>query len=206
VKEETAELKESLKLFGITSFVAHADIRPTREWQDEIENALGSMDAFVVLLTERFHESDWTDQEVGYALGRGVPLIAVKLGRDPYGFIGKFQALSSDWEKAPVKLVKLLIKEPRMLDAYLQAAAKCKSFDDGNILAKILPAIEGLTAKQVADLVSSFNSNNQLQGSYGFTGKWSSKFGDGLPGHLTRLTGDRYVLTSSDEIQKARKR
>ncbi len=160
----------------------------------------------MVLLTEKFHQSDWTDQEVGYALGRGVPLIAVKLERDPYGFIGKFQALSSDWDRAPVKLVKLLVKDPRMLEAYLQSVSKCKSFDDGNILAKILPAIESLTAKQVADLISSFNSNSQLQGSYGFSGKWSSKFGDGLPSHLTRLTGDRYELTSSDEIQKARKR
>ena len=39
-KKETAELKEKLKLFGISGFVAHEDIHPTKEWQDEIENAL----------------------------------------------------------------------------------------------------------------------------------------------------------------------
>ena len=98
VKKETADLKDRLRLFGIACFVAHEDIHPTKAWQDEIENALASMDGFVALLTADFHDSDWTDQEVGFAIARGVPLIAVRLGKDPYGFIGKFQGLSSMFE------------------------------------------------------------------------------------------------------------
>jgi hypothetical protein len=39
VKKEAAELKERLHLFGISCFVAHEDIHPTKAWQDEIENA-----------------------------------------------------------------------------------------------------------------------------------------------------------------------
>jgi hypothetical protein len=100
VKKETATLKERLNLFGVSAFVAHEDIHPTKEWQDEIENALFSMDTFVALMTDGFHDSIWTDQEVGVAFGRGVPIISVKLGKDPYGFIGKFQALSCSWEAA----------------------------------------------------------------------------------------------------------
>ena len=65
----------------MSCFVAHVDIHPTKEWQDEIESALSSMDGFVALLTDKFHESDWTDQEVGFALARGVPIIAVRLKR-----------------------------------------------------------------------------------------------------------------------------
>ena len=61
-----------------------------------------AMDAFAALMTEGFHDSDWTDQEVGFALARGVPVIAVKLGRDPYGFLGKFQALRADWDQRRV--------------------------------------------------------------------------------------------------------
>jgi hypothetical protein len=102
VKRETAALKERLQPFGISCFVAHEDIRPTKAWQDEIVNALTTMDAFVALLTDDFHRSLWTDQEVGFALGRNVPIISVKLGKNPYGFIGKFQALSCDWKGAPL--------------------------------------------------------------------------------------------------------
>jgi len=32
VRKETADLKEKLKLFGISGFVAHEDIHPTKEW------------------------------------------------------------------------------------------------------------------------------------------------------------------------------
>lgn len=50
-KEKTAQLQEALKPFGISSFVAHSDIEPTAEWQNEIEFALLSMDAVAAILT-----------------------------------------------------------------------------------------------------------------------------------------------------------
>lgn len=201
VKKESAHIKERLAVFGISSFVAHTDIHPTKEWQDEIENALASMDAFVALLTEKFHESYWTDQEVGYALGRGVPLIAVRIGRDPYGFIGRFQALTCDWDDAPWALVKLLIKQSRMLDSYISAVSQCPSFENGNALSQVLPYLDTLTGEQADKLVSAYRANPQIRGSYGFDGRWPSKFGPGLASHLRRVTGKPYVATSSGEIE-----
>jgi hypothetical protein len=64
---ETAKLKEELGRFGVSAFVAHEDILATRKWQNEIENAHRSMDAFAALMTDDFHDSDWTDQEAGFA-------------------------------------------------------------------------------------------------------------------------------------------
>ena len=97
-KVETSKLKHSLAKLGVGAFVAHEDIEPTEEWQKEIESAIFSMDAMVALLTPDYHDSNWTDQEVGAALGRGVPLITVKLGMSPYGFMGKKQAMSGSFE------------------------------------------------------------------------------------------------------------
>ena len=82
-KAQTAELKERLGLFGVSCFVAHKDIEPLKEWQNEIELALASMDALAALLTPGFHESFWTDQEIGFAFARRVPIIPVRLGMDP---------------------------------------------------------------------------------------------------------------------------
>jgi hypothetical protein len=90
-----ADLAFALLLrYQISAFVAHRDIEPTREWQNEIELALRTCDAFIALLTPEFHESNWTDQEIGFAMGRGVLIVSVRLGQDLYGFIGKFQALN----------------------------------------------------------------------------------------------------------------
>lgn len=95
-----AELQESLLDFGISSFIAHNDIEPTQEWQTQIETALSTCDALVALLHEDFHASNWTDQEIGFAMGRGVPVYSVRFGQDPYGFIGRFQAFNGNGKVA----------------------------------------------------------------------------------------------------------
>lgn len=96
-----AELQTALLNQGITSFVAHNDIEPTAEWQTQIELGLASSDALVALLHPEFHDSNWTDQEIGYAMGRGIPVFSVRLGVDPYGFIGRFQAFNGHAKTAP---------------------------------------------------------------------------------------------------------
>lgn len=200
-KKETSALKDELKLFGISCFVAHEDIHPTKAWQDEIENALSSMDGFVALMTDKFHESNWTDQEVGYAVARGVPIIAVRLGTDPYGFIGKFQGLSSDWLTAPEEIAKILIKNEQMIGAYLAALRSCPNFDSGNRLAKVLPNIEKLSESQMNTLVAAYNENDQLTGSRGFNGTVPNEHGPGLVSRLNALGNRQFRYTSFRKIE-----
>jgi hypothetical protein len=95
-KRQGAALRTALRHFGITGFVAHEDIHTSDEWQDEILRALVSMDAFVAILTFDFNSSKWTDQEVGIAVARNVLLIPINKGMVPYGFLSKYQALSSN--------------------------------------------------------------------------------------------------------------
>ncbi len=59
--------------YHISGFVAYETIDPGELWQREIEAALRSMHAMAALITPDFHDSKWTDQEVGWALGSGVP-------------------------------------------------------------------------------------------------------------------------------------
>ena len=201
IKEEATSFKASLETYGVSAFVAHKDISPTAEWQEEIKKALHTMDAFVALLTDGFHSSEWTDQEIGYALCREVPIIPVKLGVDPYGFIGKVQALSSGWHSVPLDIVKILVrKDPLMVDNYVKAVARCQNFDHANSLATVLDAITSLTDEQAAGLVSAFKTNHELQGSYGFNGRYSSRHGDGLLSHLLRLTTNQVHHNAIREV------
>jgi len=191
-KKETAELKNALRSYGVSSFVAHEDIHPTEEWQNEIENALSTMDGFVAVMTPEFHESYWTDQEVGYAFARGVPIIALRLGRDPYGFIGKFQGLTADWLSAPAEIAKLLMRHERMFPAFLRSIRECWSFEHGNRIAELLPAIEKLNDEQIDELVSVYNEGGQAAGSYGFSGSKPRLHGLGLVHHLKRLSSRKF--------------
>jgi hypothetical protein len=92
-KDKATRLRDCLVPFHIAGFVAHQDIYPTAEWQIEIERALISMDAFLAIHTVGFSQSFWTQQEVGFAVGRGVKIISFKMDEDPTGFISKRQAL-----------------------------------------------------------------------------------------------------------------
>lgn len=94
-KEQTSRLQQALKKYAITSFVAHEDIEPSREWQIEIESALHTMDAMAAILMPGFKESNWCDQEVGFAVCRDVLIIPVRRHLDPYGFIGKYQGIQA---------------------------------------------------------------------------------------------------------------
>jgi len=95
-KAKAGALRLSLRRFAISAFVAHEDIEPTREWQDEIEAALFSMDALAAIVTPKFVGSEWADQEVGVAIGRGTLVIPVMRQATPHGFIGKFQAVNGN--------------------------------------------------------------------------------------------------------------
>ena len=114
-KKTVGQLQIALRKYGISTFVAHVDIEPTRKWQDEIEAALFSMDALAAILMPGFEESNWTDQEVGVAIGRGVPVIPIIKGLDPYGFIGKYQGLNTSRKsvnQVAEALFKILVSSP----------------------------------------------------------------------------------------------
>lgn len=87
------ELKGGLESFGFAVFLAHEDLKPSLPWRKEILKSLRQCDVFIPILTRGFMESDWTDQETGFALALKKKIIPVRVHDNPYGFIGAFQAL-----------------------------------------------------------------------------------------------------------------
>jgi hypothetical protein len=112
-RADTATLKNDLSQYGISAFVAHADIQVTREWEDEIMRALLSMQCLVALVTPNFHESFWCNQEIGVALGRGVQVVSVKLEAVPQGFAGSKQGMPgslSSLDRMAKGIVEVLLR------------------------------------------------------------------------------------------------
>lgn len=200
-KTLATEIKEGLADFEIASFVAHEDIEPTAEWQTEIERALFSMGMLVALLTEGFRESKWTDQEVGVAIGRRVPIVSVSLGVDPYGFIGKYQAIrgvSRYRDQILDKILGILFKKDGVreeaVDAFIKKVANAESFARANFLARYLPMLDQLSPEQEQALVEAFNSNNQVY--------CARSFFRNLPDHMKRITGNSYRLEEQHEYSR----
>ena len=111
-RRQVAQVREQLESRSLRCFVAHEDVTPSTIWQNEILNALNTMDVFVGFLTDDFHGGGWPDQEVGYACQRGVPRVFVKVeGVDPIGMVAREQALRTSWESAGQEIIAHLERE-----------------------------------------------------------------------------------------------
>jgi len=202
-KTKSGKLKEELEKYGVSCFVAHTDIEPTKEWVQEIENALFSMDILIALMTEDFHDSDWTDQEIGVAVGRHILIIPVKIGKDPYGFIGKYQALAGTWEKIS-KMAKdvlsIIVEHPstktRAKRAVIHAFKDSPFYDTSKFfVTEVLPNFEELEEAEIEEVISAFNTNSQIYDC--FTAQ------SGLPDLLHKWTGNYYRINKEKKLVKA---
>ena len=163
------DIKNSFLTYHVASFVAHEDIEPMLEWQSEIERALFSMDLLVALLTPTFSQSNWTDQEVGVAIGREVPVVPIRLGKDPHGFIGKYQAIQeTSASKIVEKIVDYLVRHDGINlhlkqlaeEALASALRDYSNVDRANILARVSSEIDRSPPDVAESLKTAFTSEN----------------------------------------------
>jgi len=168
-KVKTALLQKSLRRYGISAFVAHEDIEPTKEWLTEIEKALFTMDALVAILTPDFKESKWTDHEVGIAIGRGLLVIPIRKGIDPYGFISKFQGVQGNGknigEVANI-LFEILSHNPKTRDRMIASLVDLLLFsgnpNEAHSKLSLLSRIESIPAKHLEKLKNNFVNSPKL--------------------------------------------
>lgn len=201
-KEDATKLKEALTRYGISCFVAHEDIEPTKEWQKEIERALFSMDVLVALLTVDFHDSSWTDQEVGVAIGRGIIHITIRLGIDPYGLMGKGQGLGGcelgDPQGMATKIFGILCKrmpdKSRLFEAALSTYASSGSWaQSGWYVEQLLANFESLTVSQVERVMDAYRTNDENK--FSFAGK------SNLRPLLEKWTGEQWQVIDNELVR-----
>lgn len=206
------EIRDYLSRWAVDVFVAHDTIEPSREWQDEIESALGTADALAALLTPEFVHSRWCDQEVGFCLARGIPLVPITYGAMPHGFIGKFQGLRAEdrsiWFIGP-NLFRILATheglEEKMDWPIVQRYAWSRNFDgtrEAFELLKRIPA-ERWTEEMIAEVETEALQNKQVSDAVALNP--SRPMTDAVRQHLDELLGreakpDQVTSGSEDDI------
>jgi serine/threonine protein kinase len=126
-RSRMSALKASLSNWGICAFIAHEDIEASREWRDEVEAGLETMDILAAVVEPGFKESDWCAQEVGYALGRKIDIIPLRAGLDPFGFFGKYQGIPIKGkipDQVANEIANLLLKKPKHREQCLKSLGK----------------------------------------------------------------------------------
>lgn len=173
-KVEARELSDALEDYGMSCFVAHDTIQPMSEWRAEIMKGLQTMEVMLIFLTDDFPESMWCHQEVGFALGKGVPIISLKLGRiDPPGFISHVQAqrgkIDSPFKSAAALfplIGKALGQQDRLNDVLVNAFVAAPSWSDArDRFDRLVAQVNQLTDVQLETIIAAYKANNQLHGS-----------------------------------------
>ncbi len=173
-------LASSLERYGVHGFVAHEHIDPGREWADVIRSCLFTCDALVAVLHDGFHESNWTDQEVGFVMGQHKFAVAVRAGTDPYGFLGAVQGIPAPpqlFQPAPVldgvasvlarDIVQVLAAEQRtqttLRDALVSKLTQSRNWDMSNEIIDVLRQCPKITKDQYFQLRDAEKSNVEVR-------------------------------------------
>ena len=173
---QVTQIKNELLSFGIDAFVAHQDIEPTSEWLTEIRKALSSCHAFAAIICGDFQSSHYCDQEVGFALQRGILVIPVRVELDPYGFMAPLQGISAfnlKPSEIASELRKLIVNHPTTRDAAAAAERasiarlgddflNSSNFGTSTELLKRLESYGKLPRVVVEKIAASWEKNDQI--------------------------------------------
>lgn len=173
-KTEISNLKEELEIYNISGFVAHEDIEPTKEWGNEILLALNSAHALAAFLTPDFHKSEWTDQEVGVALGNGLFVMPISFGVDPYGFMARKQAMRGNFGETgrlAVDIIEILLKHAAtsklICEALVSSLEKASSFINARKVSKMIIKTDNFRQEQLSRIQQACRNNSQVAKSFG---------------------------------------
>ena len=168
-REIAGEIKRRLEAHGLEVFLAHEDIQPNVEWQDEILRRLKICDIFIPIVSQNFKESNWTDQETGIAVGDDKLIISTSIDLAPYGFIGRKQALKLN-ESIPDscdRIIEIIKKSPMketLVNCAIKKFVESENFNSANAKAKILEEHAPFSDDQANEIIRGFVINNQIRG------------------------------------------
>lgn len=166
--------------YGIEAFVAHDDITPSKAWREQIKRALETCHYFVAILKyPEYHESQWCDQEVGWALARGIPILPVRpkgfdrsAARD--GWLEEHQDISLDNNAAgwtPEHFIAShtfmgIVRTPRLRDvaikAMVEAFVSSASYETTRKLWALIENQPQIESDQLRRLEYAVQTNNQV--------------------------------------------
>ncbi|MDP8267600.1 MAG: toll/interleukin-1 receptor domain-containing protein [Candidatus Tenebribacter davisii] len=195
-KGQASNLKKHLEDYGLSCFVAHEDATPTKKWIVKIEEALRSMNLLIALITDDFNDSEWTHQEIGFALGRGIKVYAVKLESiTSKGFQNQFQDIIANWGNAEIKLIETMKNvNPEWTDIITNALKYSKSFIQSGKLLPYIDELLNVNSQQLNNIIEAFNNNNQISN--------CNKFVVNICSILKRISGEEFIIVKKDSEKK----
>ena len=176
------KLADELKNHAFDAFVAHEDIKLGDKWESTIFERIKKCDLFIAILSNNFHQAQYTDHEVGIAQGQGKTILPLSIDETkPYGFMTQFQAKKISPE-IDAKEVSEIFKEfmpkafeTKVDDNLINSLIYADSFREATNYTRKLSKHTEFSDAQINLIAKGFIDNDQLRGSY-TTAAWCVGF------------------------------
>jgi len=169
-KKIARRLADHLRIYGFDVFVAHDDIDIGDEWEEILKEKIKTCRLFLVLLSKNFHESRYTDHEIGIATAFNKQIFPIRLDHTkPYGFMSKFQAKKispnvnhNETRNLAENLMRFINEGQNVVDRMIEKLEDINSLNDANYIVEILFENTNFTYKQINKIANAFLSNRQI--------------------------------------------
>lgn len=183
-KRIAGAIKEAFNHYGMEAFLAHEDIQVGQEWRITILRNLKQFDVFISVLSKNFMGSEWTNQEVGFAICKETPIIPVSIdGTLPHGFLEMFQALTKfeyreypksyhseemvlDCKEGVLDIINIIatkeeLKE-NLKDSLVKSIRNMRSYANAEKHMEILNSLKPFSKEQINEIINQSIQNNQV--------------------------------------------
>lgn len=165
------EVETELKKYGVRLFVAHDSIPMDAPWEREIVDALNQCHGGVVFVHPGIHASFYCMQEVGWMLGRGIPVARLMFGESPKGLLGALQGrpvhgLSASEIAAAIMDWAVVHETLRqnLAESLTKALDASHAFSVTDMVWERLRQVDTLSATQLRRVLHAVETNSQVFG------------------------------------------
>ena len=169
-------IAEGLKKHHFNVFLAHSDIEPGSDWENILKKRIEECELFLILLSSKFKNADYTNQEVGIALCQKKRIFPFSIdGTMPYGFMSKYQSSKFDVKNIDRETERISELFRRVVDGTeilrdiddrITELRYASSFVEANRIANELFNHLDFTDKQLKDIANAYNVNYEVRGSW----------------------------------------
>ncbi|WP_440219823.1 toll/interleukin-1 receptor domain-containing protein [Dietzia sp. MNB45] len=168
-RREVHAVAGELSKFNIELFVAHDSISVDEPWRDEIEKSLNTSHAGVLFLHPTFNTSVWCQQETGWMLGRGLPVLRLLKGETPAGFANTLQGAELG-ARTPADIAEMIaqwaVRKPQLApnagESLVHAMRNSTSFNQTDSIWHHLRELTKLNGPQCTVLMEAARHNTQV--------------------------------------------
>ena len=169
-----AIVHEGLKNIGIDCFFAPVDLPIGQDFRIKLMEKIKSCTTFVVLISQNYHISVYTDQELGIALGLDKHIIPICLDETiPYGFLDSIQCIccsgasvSTQMEKLEEAILQYTGYEKTQVDFYIEHIRVSSSWEEAGFWAQKIQDNVHFSTSQVNKIADAVIRNDQVRNSW----------------------------------------